>query len=478
MSGQVTHGADTGRLREIASGLSGLSKQVAGVEQAGSSQLGTLVESWVGDDTEVFAGDWREASPQLTAAADRMSAFARLLVEQAEQQDGASGGSSGGGRRGGPGPAPATRDSAGDPMDRVKDVLSALTEGDGGTGLPDLSAAARPDLSKPYGGLRWLVDEGTDWANDVYTEHVRDNPFSVVPLVEKGLGESSDFLKDVSNTYREQAAPGDLRPIIVDIAADELDMYRKILHDPKGWWDNDASTLDKVGIGVSAVPVGGLIGKVAVKTTKEVFDLLKGVGKHADGGYRGKHATPKAVPDAPSKSLPPGQHVDFDELPDYHVKENPIPTDGPEGRVYDPDFDRFAGMDKQEFYDKWYDPETKNWRYPSKENGAPYDDGFAEPPRPNTLKVGDTIDRLGRAEDGNFAAPQGTPFDQRALPPSDVAREYHRYRVVKPLPDSVTEGRIQPWFEQPGGAMQYKFAEHDIDWYVKNEYLEVVDAPR
>ena len=64
-----------------------------------------------------------------------------------------------------------------------------------------------------------------------------------------------------------------------------------------------------------------------------------------------------------------------------------------------------------------------------------------------------------------------------SLPPSDVGREYHRYRVVKPLPDSVTEGRIQPWFEQPGGAMQYKFGEHDIRWYVKNGYLEELDAP-
>lgn len=311
MGAEVAYGADTGRLRGVASGLSGLARQVADVEQAGSSQLGTLVESWVGDDMEVFAGDWREASPQLTAAADRLSAFAKLLVEQAEQQDGASGGSSGVGRRGGPGPAPATRDSAGDPMDRVKDVVSALTEGDGGTGLPDLSAAARPDLSKPYGGLNWLIDQGTDWANDVYTEHVRDNPFSVVPLVEKGLGESSDFLKDVSNKYREQAAPWDPRPIIVDVAADELDMYRKILHDPKGWWDNDASTLDKVGIGVSVVPVAGLIGKVAVRTTKEVLDLLKGVGKHADDVPRGKPDRPKA----PSKE------------PDDSV-DNPTATDG------------------------------------------------------------------------------------------------------------------------------------------------------
>ena len=62
MGAEVAYGADTGRLRGVASGLSGLARQVADVEQAGSSQLGTLVESWVGDDMEVFAGDWREAS--------------------------------------------------------------------------------------------------------------------------------------------------------------------------------------------------------------------------------------------------------------------------------------------------------------------------------------------------------------------------------------------------------------------------------
>ncbi|WP_084360250.1 glycohydrolase toxin TNT-related protein [Janibacter anophelis] len=45
----------------------------------------------------------------------------------------------------------------------------------------------------------------------------------------------------------------------------------------------------------------------------------------------------------------------------------------------------------------------------------------------------------------------------------------------KPLPESVTEGRIQPWFEQPGGALQYKFGK-DIDSSVKNEWLGNLDA--
>lgn len=167
-----------------------------------------------------------------------------------------------------------------------------------------------------------------------------------------------------------------------------------------------------------------------------------------------------------------GTHVNLDELPPWHSVD-PVPTSGVEARIYDPDFDRWAGKGQQQFYDEWYDAEAGTWKYPSKENGAKYDDGFAEPPRPNTLKVGDTIDRLGGARGGNFAAPDGTPFGERALPPSDVAREYHQYRLLKPLPDSVTEGKIQGWFDQPGGGIQYKF-DKDIKWYIDNDYLAEV----
>lgn len=87
-------------------------------------------------------------------------------------------------------------------------------------------------------------------------------------------------------------------------------------------------------------------------------------------------------------------------------------------------------------------------------------------------EVGDTIDGQG-GKGGKFAAPDGTPFQDRALPPSDVGREYHQYKVLKPLPDSVTEGKIEGWFDQPGGGTQYKF-DQEIEWYIKNGYLEEV----
>lgn len=492
MSTGVTHGADTDRLRAVAQDLSGSARTLLQVQHAGASSMGVLVEAWAGADTEVFAADWQRSEPLLAAAAERLSTLARLLVEQAEEQDRASGGGSPGAS------APGPKDAR-DVVDAIRDVLPP-TGGRPDGWFPDLRAAG-PEFGVPGSGLNYVVDKATDWANKKYVEDIRDKPFSTAPVIEWGLREGSEKLKDASNKFREDH-PWDVRPFVVDVVADELETYADIVHDPKGWWDNDATTWDKVGIGISLIPLG-VLGKVAVKSTKEAFDAAAKGLKRADDakphvphgpkkshpdpgsdahdsgnpnkgggddGYHGKHVRPDTVPDAPRTSLPPGQHVDLDDLPPYH-REDPIPSRGREGDVYDPDFDRYAGMSKQEFYDKWYDPEAKNWRYPSKENGAPYDDGFAEPPRPNNIRVGAVIDRLGQEERGFFAAPDGTAFNQRALPPSDVAREYHRYRVVKPLPESVTEGRIQPWFDQPGGAVQYKF-DNDIDYYLEHGYLE------
>ena len=522
MSTSLTHGADTRRLRHLADTLAQTARDLHDLEQTGTTQLTTLLDAWLGADTEQFAGDWQTAAPQLATAADRLTTFARQLHEQADQQDNASNGTNTPPRPSLPRPLEHSRG-----LDRPGPFWPDLRTTFAGLDLPDVNpidwwkkgvrhgirtGAALPNVpGAPLLGpfllesydrwrgtnLTWfeglfvpwmwpekwrnkylhIADQSTDWANDVYKDHLRNLPGLrhtrwALHKANDGLEFADLFMAPFTKTNLGPIGPG----VPFSLLKDTVNETSAMLDDPKAWWDQ-ASGLDQAGAVATVIPAAGLLGKAATKATDEVLDQVSKVGRWGDDGYRGKHVTPDAVPDAPSKSLPPGQHVDFDELPDYHVKEDPIPTDGPEGRAYDPDFDRFAGMDKQEFYDKWYDPETKNWRYPSKENGAPYDDGFAEPPRPNTLKVGDTIDRLGQAEDGNFAAPQGTPFDQRALPPSDVGREYHRYRVVKPLPDSVTEGRIQPWFEQPGGAMQYKFGEHDIRWYVKNGCLEELDAP-
>jgi hypothetical protein len=47
--------------------------------------------------------------------------------------------------------------------------------------------------------------------------------------------------------------------------------------------------------------------------------------------------------------------------------------------------------------------------------------------------------------------------------------------VLKPLPEGVTEGKIAPWFEQPGGGIQYKF-DHPIEWYLDKGYLKDLDG--
>lgn len=71
-------------------------------------------------------------------------------------------------------------------------------------------------------------------------------------------------------------------------------------------------------------------------------------------------------------------------------------------------------------------------------------------------------------------SPEGAPFDERALPPSSADFNYTRYEVVRPIP-GVTEGEIAPWFEQPGGGLQYHFPPgRDIQWYIDNGYLEKV----
>ncbi len=60
---------------------------------------------------------------------------------------------------------------------------------------------------------------------------------------------------------------------------------------------------------------------------------------------------------------------------------------------------------------------------------------------------------------GTFLAPAGTPYRQIAIPPSnldtfssDFPFNYHLYVVCKDFQSE--EGRIAPWFQQPGGGIQ------------------------
>ncbi|MFN3688928.1 glycohydrolase toxin TNT-related protein, partial [Salinarimonas sp.] len=83
----------------------------------------------------------------------------------------------------------------------------------------------------------------------------------------------------------------------------------------------------------------------------------------------------------------------------------------------------------------------------------PPNNGFAGTPRQVELPVGTVIDRYGQ-ESGRFLAPVGTPFEQRALPPSSASAPYFQYEVVRPLP--VQSGPAAPWFDAPGGGTQFQ----------------------
>ena len=95
---------------------------------------------------------------------------------------------------------------------------------------------------------------------------------------------------------------------------------------------------------------------------------------------------------------------------------------------------------------KWID-EAGNIKYPP-------NDGFAGVPQRITLKPGALIDRYG-VEGGKYVSPKGTTYPERALAPGSKTKPYHIYEVVKPI--EGLGGKVVPWFDEPGGGIQYKF---------------------
>ena len=82
----------------------------------------------------------------------------------------------------------------------------------------------------------------------------------------------------------------------------------------------------------------------------------------------------------------------------------------------------------------------------------PVNDGFAEYPETITLQPGTIIDRYG-SDYGTFTSPLGVPYANRALAPGTEMKPYSVFEVVKPI--EVQAGKIAPWFDQPGGGVQY-----------------------
>ncbi|KUM52366.1 hemagglutinin repeat-containing protein [Rheinheimera sp. EpRS3] len=79
--------------------------------------------------------------------------------------------------------------------------------------------------------------------------------------------------------------------------------------------------------------------------------------------------------------------------------------------------------------------------------------GFDGYSAPATLIPGVKVDRYGGPQ-GTFVAPDGTPFPLRALPNSSETKPLNIYEVV--LPIQVDAGNAAPWFNRPGGGVQFE----------------------
>lgn len=84
----------------------------------------------------------------------------------------------------------------------------------------------------------------------------------------------------------------------------------------------------------------------------------------------------------------------------------------------------------------------------------PANDGFRGEAVKMTLQPGTRIDRYG-SEYGTFVCPEGVPYEMRSLAPGSETKPYNVYEVKKTV--EVLSGEIAPWFDQPGGGIQYMF---------------------
>ena len=132
---------------------------------------------------------------------------------------------------------------------------------------------------------------------------------------------------------------------------------------------------------------------------------------------------------------------------------------------------------------KYYNQTTGEPIWPG-QNGDPNIDGFLNGKYEDTkLRPGEQIDRYG-GNNGTFFGDEGTSIPERAMAPNSDFSKYNKYVVAREMP--VRKGKIAPWFDQPGGGIQYqidpgfvetiraklKLGETFIDGLVRMGYLK------
>ena len=96
-----------------------------------------------------------------------------------------------------------------------------------------------------------------------------------------------------------------------------------------------------------------------------------------------------------------------------------------------------------------------NPKYYNQDTGSinwPENDGFGSVPIDEVLQPGMRIDRYG-SDFGSFTSPEGIPYKMRSVAPGTDLKPYSVFEVVEPI--NVKAGQIAPWFDEPGGGIQY-----------------------
>ena len=112
-------------------------------------------------------------------------------------------------------------------------------------------------------------------------------------------------------------------------------------------------------------------------------------------------------------------------------------------------------LENKAVYDnpKYFDQLTGNENWPG-QKGDPNIDGFLKGEyQKTTLSPGDKIDRFG-SDYGHFFGNIGESKEMRAMSPNSDFKNYNQYEILMDLP--VLKGKIAPWFNQPGGGIQFK----------------------
>ncbi|MFF2054029.1 glycohydrolase toxin TNT-related protein [Leifsonia sp. NPDC058194] len=212
----------------------------------------------------------------------------------------------------------------------------------------------------------------------------------------------------------------------------------------------------------------------SVKALSKLLDELRGLLREADelfgsvlkGGKeaakKAAHNTKEGVAGLPGvRRLDPRRNKLIDDMQQW-ADDAGIPGYKPFGDLSGTTF-----IDKhlRQFGDEGF----PDWRWP-------LEDGFAGPREPHGLSVGDRIDRIAPPKvDGKFAAPEGTGFSERAVPPDRLSPAFvtTTYEVRKPLPDDVVKGLTAEAFEQSGQGTQIFFP-RKVSWYILHGYLKKV----